>query len=68
MLPAKIDERFHIAIKNGKKSEKEVIWKEIEVLKKCKFSSQTESPHFLEKLKNQKYLYKKQNPDINQNI
>jgi hypothetical protein len=22
MLPAKIDERFHIAIKNGKKSEK----------------------------------------------
>jgi hypothetical protein len=26
MLPAKIDERFHIAIKNGKKSEKRLCY------------------------------------------
>ena len=68
MLPAKIYERFHIAIKKGKKSEKEAIWKEIEVLKNASLALKQKAPTFLEKLKSQKYLYKKQNPGMSQNI
>ena len=59
MLPAKIDERFHIAIKMGRKIKKKLYGKKWKYSKNASLALKQKAPTFLEKLKNQKYLYKK---------